>query len=140
MGLRIFVIDDEEGIRDTFRIHLEEQGHEVLTCDRPQACFSFKGHDCRNDYPCGHVLLIDHFLPGMNGLDFIEMMEKRGCKGAMRNKFLMSGDTTSIDQAKVIQLGCNLIQKPVCLDKLDEIINGVMKRVDPCEQLAELVF
>ena len=35
MKLRIFVIDDEESIRDTFKLHLEGQGHEVLTAPEP---------------------------------------------------------------------------------------------------------
>ena len=139
MNLRIFVIDDEESIRDSFRIHLEGQGHEVLTADKPHACAVFQGHDCDRDYPCGHMLLIDHFLPGMNGLDFIQMMEQRGCKGAMRNKVLMSGDTTAVDKEKAERLGCHIIQKPLTLGKLDQIVDEVQATVDLNEKLANLV-
>ena len=138
--MRIFVIDDEESIRDSFRMYLEDQGHEVLTADRPRSCAVFQGHDCDNDYPCGHLLLIDHFLPGMNGLDFIEMMGRRGCKGAVRNKVIMSGDTTAIDQNKADRLGCKVVQKPLTLGKLDQIIDEIQTTVDSNEKLAELAM
>jgi len=140
MGLRIFVIDDEECVRDSLQIHLEGQGHEVLTCERPHSCAVFQGHDCRNDSPCGHALFIDYFLPGMNGLDFIETMHQRGCKGLIRHKFLMSGDTTAIDHERAEKLGCQIIQKPLTLEIVDEIINDVQVAVDPDEHLADLVF
>jgi len=136
--VRIFIIDDEESIRDSFRMYLEDQGHEVLTADRPQACAVFQGHNCDKDYPCGHLLLIDHFLPGMNGLDFIEMMEKQGCRGMVRNKILMSGDSTAVDEDRVKRIGCKVIQKPFTFAMLDKVVDNAELAVDPDEKLADL--
>jgi len=133
LGLRIFVIDDEESIRDTFKWHLEDQGHEVMACDRPSTCTVFQDHDCQKERPCGHALFVDYYLPEINGLKFIEMMEKRGCKGATRNKILMSGDTTTIDEEKARDLGCRIIQKPITLDEVDAIIEEIERSFSPDE-------
>jgi CheY-like chemotaxis protein len=138
VSLRVFVIDDEACIRDTFKMYLEDQGHEVLTSDRPSGCAVYQGHDCQNDSPCGHALFIDYFMPGMNGLEFIEMMQKAGCKGMMQNKIIMSGDSTAIDQERAEELGCMIVQKPVSFHTLDKIIDTVQASVNSDEKLADL--
>jgi len=47
MKMRIFVIDDEECIRDTMQWHLEDQGHEVLTAHCPLICDIYQGYHCK---------------------------------------------------------------------------------------------
>lgn len=136
--IRVFVIDDEECIRDTFKMYLEDQGHEVLTSDRPSGCAVFQGHDCKNDLPCAHALFVDYFLPEMNGLEFIEKMQKGGCKGMLRNTILMSGDSTAIDIKNAEKLGCMVVQKPLTFDKLDKIMDIIKSTVDLNKKLADL--
>lgn len=138
MKLRIFVIDDEESIRDSFKWHLEEQGHEVMTAEVPALCAVFQGHDCEKDYPCGHALFIDYFFSETNAFDFIEKMEERGCRGMMRNKFVMSGDTTAINTDKALRLGCQVIQKPLDLGRLDELVSDVASRFPSGDRVSEL--
>jgi len=135
MALRIFVVDHEECIRDSFQLHLEEQGHEVLTANEPSSCLVYQGHDCTKDHPCGHALFIGYHLPKMNGLDFIEMMEDRGCKGIARNKILMSGNTTDIDLERAERLGCKVLQKPVSLQFIDQIVQEIEANVPEDETL-----
>lgn len=138
MKLRIFVIDDEESIRDIFRMHLEDQGHEVLTADSPLACPVFSEHDCDNDLPCGHVLFVDYFFDDLNGLDFLEKLERKGCKGVSRNKILMTGGAALVDQERVKKIGCKVVQKPITLSQIDRIISEIIPSLDPEEKLAEL--
>jgi len=138
MNLRIFVIDDEECIRTSFQWHLEDQGHEVLTAPAPEICQIYQGHTCTQDQACGDLLFVDYHLPKMTGLDFVELMEKRGCKGDPRNKVIISGNTTGIDMEKVAKIGCRVIQKPVSLEQVDAIIQEVVPRIDPDRSLADL--
>ena len=135
MSLRIFVIDRNESIRDSFQLHLEEQGHEVLTASEPAVCDVFRGHDCTRDRPCGHALFISYHFSGMNGLDFIERMQQKGCKGSVRHKILMSGDTTVIDMHRAHRLGCRVLQKPVNLTQVDAIIKEIEQTVPANETL-----
>ena len=71
----------------------------------------------------------------MNGLDFIEMMEKRGCKGSIRNKILMSGNLELVDLEKAKSLGCRVFQKPVSLNVIDELIFEIEESIPDNEQL-----
>jgi len=138
MRLRIFVIDDEQCIRDSFKWHLEDQGHEVLTAPEPVVCDIYKGHDCSEIYPCGDILFVDYNMPRMTGLEFVELMSQRGCKGHPSNKIIMSGDTTTIDMERVNRLGCQVIQKPVTLLRVDEIIDECKSRISEKRRLANL--
>lgn len=127
--MKILVIDDEECIRDTYRWHLEELGHEVLTAPEPMMCDVYNGHDCQKTHSCADLLIIDFNMPRVTGLEFIEMLSMRGCKSLSSNKVIISGDTTSIDMVKVKQLGCQVLQKPVPLDRLEEIVRDAEKRL-----------
>ena len=128
MKLKVFVIDDEESIRDTFRWHLEDMGHEVCTFAAPPECDVQSYCLCQQSTPCTDALLIDYNMPGMNGLDFIENQMSHGCKGNTRNVLLMSGDTTQVDIQKVAELGCHLEQKPLSLETLEKWISEVQLR------------
>jgi CheY-like chemotaxis protein len=128
MKLKIFVIDDEESIRDTFRWHLEDLGHEVSTFTSPVECDVQKHCLCKQHSPCADALLIDYNMPGMNGLDFIDNQKAHGCKGDIRNFLLMSGDTTQIDMNKAAELGLSVEQKPFALETLEQWISEVQLR------------
>lgn len=119
MQLRIFVIDDEECIRDTFRWHLEELGHEVVTAATPRVCDAYRNHDCQRELPCGDMLIIDYNLPKMNGLDFVEKMRRHGCIGMLHKVMLLSGSPTEIDMGRAERLGCDVREKPLRLHELE---------------------
>jgi len=138
LRLRIFVIDDEECIRDTFKWHLEELGHEVVTAAEPMLCDVYCGQDCQEDYPCGDLILCDYHMPKMNGLDFIEQMDRRGCNLPAKNKYIISGNTTAVDLKKAAVLGCHILEKPVSLERLEQITLEVKGNLDPRRKLADL--
>ncbi len=129
MRLKILIIDDEECIRDSFKWHLEDMGHKVVTAPEPMLCELYSGHDCQLEHPCADLILIDYRMPRMTGLEFIELLSKRGCIIHPENRVLISGDTTSIDMAKVKQLGCQVLQKPISLDTLDKVIFAAEKNL-----------
>ena len=138
MKLRIIVIDDEVSIRNPMQWHLEDQGHEVLTAAEPQLCSVYQGCECKENHPCGDILFVDFNMPRMNGLELVELMAQKGCKGHPNNKIIMSGDTSAIDAAKAREFGCIIEQKPLSLQRIDEIIEQCKTRVSPERKLADL--
>ena len=138
MKLRIAVIDDEESIRETFKMYLEDQGHYVFTAPEPVLCDVYNGHDCKGDYPCCDLMLIDYKMPKMTGVEFIQSMKSRGCKGLSSTKVLMSGDTGAINKEIAMQLGCQVIQKPLTFPMLDEITLNIKERLSPERKLADM--
>lgn len=136
--MRIIVIDDEECIRDTFKIYLEELGHEVITAEAPSDCDVFCSHGCCKGRPCGHVLFIDEYLPKTTGLQFVEEMIARGCSGVAKNLFIMSGNTDLVDKEKAEKMGCKILQKPVKFVELDYLLEECSINIDSDEMLAAI--
>lgn len=127
--LRIMIIEDEACIRDSLTWFLEDLGHEVIASSGPFNCDVYQGENCSRKVSCADVLLIDQHLPGMVGLDFIQILKERGCKGITSNMILMSGDTTSIDRKKAERLGCTVVQKPMSFEFLDDWLENVKLRM-----------
>ena len=138
MKLRIFVIDDEKSIRDTFQWHLEENGHDVIVAEEPLFCDMYHGCGCQEDHPCGDIFFVDYQMPRMTGLDFLEMIHKQGCKLNPANKYIMSGNLNVVDMDLVKAIGCNVLQKPVTLAKIDQIVEEVKQRISLDRQLTSV--
>ena len=136
--LRIFVIDDEISIRETMQWYLENQGHEVLTAPEPLLCDIYYDCECNEEDPCGDILFVDYNMPRMNGLELVELMSLRGCKGHPENKIIMSGDPSSIDREKAKDLGCTVEQKPINFKRVNEIIEKCKTRIRQDRKLADL--
>ncbi|PLY02853.1 MAG: hypothetical protein C0623_03090 [Desulfuromonas sp.] len=117
--MKILVIDDEKSIRDSLQWYLEDLGHEVIVESAPFHCHVYQGGDCTNALSCTDVLLIDYNMPDMNGLEFIQVLKERGCKGITKNMILMSGDAMAIDMDVAEKLGCTVVQKPMSFDFLN---------------------
>lgn len=118
MPPKVFLIDDEECIRDSIKWFLDDLGYDVVVANMPENCDVFHGHDCTKENPCGHALIIDHNMPSTNGIDFIEQLIKRGCKGMVSNMLVISGDIRQVDIDKATRIGCTVMQKPVSFKTL----------------------
>ena len=128
--LRIFVIDDEECIRDSIAMHLEAQGHEVITAESPFLCPAYNHTDCRLSGACADILFVDYNMPEMNGIELMQLLDEKGCRIPRDNRFLMSGAITAEMRAMAEVLGCGILEKPFRLELLDEIVDTVGKRTN----------
>ena len=124
---KIIVIDDEECIRDSFKWFLEDKGYHVITADCPTTCPIYHGDHCTQEQACGDLLFVDFNMPKMTGLEFIEQMAQKGCKAGPEKKFIMSGNPDAIEKDRVNTIGCKVLQKPVALAQLEQIISMATK-------------
>jgi CheY-like chemotaxis protein len=138
MKLRIFIIDDEESIRETYQMHLESLGHEVIALPDPSFCSVYMGAVCKVDNAFADILIIDYSMPRMNGLRLLELMEKKGGLTAARFKMILTGDATQIDQDVAKRLGCEVRQKPMRLSELEEWVNMLAKDIPADRKLVDL--
>ena len=138
MKLRIFIIDDEESIRETYQMHLEGLGHEVIALPDPSFCSVYMGAVCGMENACADILIIDYSMPRMTGLKLLELMEKKGGLTAARFKMILTGDATQIDRTVAQRLGCEVRQKPMRLSELEEGVNTLAKEISPDRKLADL--
>src|ERR1043166_7918348 len=69
-GHTILVVDDQEEVLESLRSLLKREGHEVLTAASGEGALEvFKEHEV-------HLLLVDYFMPRMNGEELIREIRK----------------------------------------------------------------
>jgi DNA-binding response OmpR family regulator len=115
----ILVVDDEEAIRESFRLFLEDEGYQVVTANDPSFCQAIMTDStCLLEAPCCDIVIVDYSMPKMNGLDFLEDRAKRQCKGVDIPTALMSGCLPEGGKKRLESMGCTFFQKPVLFSTL----------------------
>jgi len=129
--VRILIIDDEEAIRESMQMFLEDLGYDVRTAADPVSCaIACKDH-CQQAERCADVIFVDQTMPKMSGLEFLQRQAARGCKLAPQYKMLMTGDLTERLYHQAQELGCHVEQKPVRLDRVADFVLAAQKALYP---------
>jgi len=121
----ICVIDDEMSIRDTFKWHLEDQGHKVTAFDCPDEMISYCDKCFCREMPCFDVIFVDYNMLPISGLDFLIHSTLPHCKLPANRKFLMSGAFTNQTKTRAQGMGFRALHKPVYLHTLTEILESL---------------
>jgi FixJ family two-component response regulator len=104
---RIFIIDDDEAVRDSTQALLESHGHEVHKCASAEDFLS------RWNGVAG-CLIVDQTMSGMTGLDLLEQL----CdQGDQTPALLITGDRDPILEPRAKRIGVKLLHKPVPEDE-----------------------
>ena len=105
----ILIVDDERGIRETLRAVLEDEGYAV------EAVASGEEALCvveRRSFGC---VLLDVWLPGLDGLETLERMAAAGAGCAV---VMISGHGTIETAVHATKLGAfDFIEKPLSIEK-----------------------
>ncbi len=114
----VFIVDDDEGIRDLLSLMIEKEGYAVETFDSAESFL--RGHVAQ----APRCLLTDVDLPGISGLELLE-----GLAGKHNLPIIvMSGRTDQLISAKAINSGAiDFFQKPFDGFELIARINQVMR-------------
>jgi len=88
-------------------------------------CKGDMGLLCHKEQPCVDVMSVGYFMPGVNAFQAIEALTERGCKTDLKNIFIMTGDVTAIESEKTFKLGCTVLQKPVRLKEITDLMENV---------------
>ncbi len=141
MKIRIFVIDDEKMITTMFKDLFNEQEYEIIVADEPTSCMVYNGNQCKHEYSCGDIFFIDKDMPKMNGIEFIEFIEymgKKGCKGLMKNKVLMSGNISEKEVKLAKEFGCRVLHKPFSLSSVLALVEEMKESIPPDRRIEPL--
>jgi FixJ family two-component response regulator len=112
----VFVVDDDDAVRDSLKVLLELQSFSVETFE---TCRDFLASEFE-DAVC---LVLDIHLPGINGFDLMETM-KREKRNLPTILITARSDNAIRDRAKALG-AVALFEKP-----LD--FNGLMSAIDSC--------
>ena len=103
MALTLDIIDDDEAVRDSTRALLESYGYTV------------RDYACAEDYLRGATqpadcLLVDQHMPGMTGLDLLELLRS---KGSRIPALMLTGRSDPTLEPRAMRIGVKLLHKPV---------------------------
>ncbi|MEW6417103.1 MAG: sigma-54 dependent transcriptional regulator [Nitrospirota bacterium] len=111
----ILIIDDDESVRDSLKVFLEEKGYKVTTASGGQAGIDLLKKEKFD------VFLIDLIMPGMGGLDVIKELSAFNINTPGIVVTAYASVQTAVDAMK---LGAfDYVTKPFVLDELMIIIN-----------------
>jgi two-component system, NtrC family, nitrogen regulation response regulator NtrX len=115
----ILVVDDEADIRKSLRGVLEDEGYKVSTAESGEACLDVlktRSFD---------VVLLDIWLPGIDGLETLERIKEREDPPEV---IIISGHGTIETAVRATKLGAfDFIEKPLSLDRTLILIKNAMQ-------------
>lgn len=118
MSGRVFIVDDDEAVRDSLKLLLESYGMEV---EEFGSTADFARQYRRHADAC---LILDQHLPGSTGLDFLSSREGAGLGLPV---ILLTGRADSALRARAAQLGVSaFLEKPVADDTLLAAIRNAL--------------
>ena len=117
----ILVVDDERDIRESLKGILEDEGYKVLLAASGEACLEeLKKRSCE-------VILLDIWLPGMDGLDTLARVRELPADDAPE-VVMISGHGTIETAVRATKLGAfDFLEKPLSLEKTLIVIKNALE-------------
>lgn len=124
--MKAVIIDDDPSVRALLATTLHRRGYEVVVYHNPKECplYSFDTCPCQADKPCPSIIISDFDMPNVNGVEFIEILRKRGCK--CPNIALVSGSIFSGEELeRASKLKIKFFAKPFHRSQINEWLDQI---------------
>jgi two-component system nitrogen regulation response regulator NtrX len=116
----ILLVDDEAGVRASLGAVLRDEGYNVDTVDSGEACLDQVTHQAYE------VILLDVWLPGVDGLATLERLRERGVDAQV---IMISGHASVEAAVRATKLGAfDFIEKPLSLDKTVLTVRNALRQ------------
>lgn len=120
MADSILIVDDEQGIRDTLRAVLEDEGYITDAVATGEECL--KAIE-RRAYGC---VLLDVWLPGIDGLETLQRLGEAGSEAAV---VIISGHGNIETAVRATKLGAfDFIEKPLSIEKTILTVRNALRQ------------
>src|SRR6202051_1848200 len=119
-GVRVLVVDDEPGIRQSLGGVLEDEGYLVQSVESGEACLTELG---LQNY---ELVLLDIWLPGMDGMETLGRIQETPLPD--RPSVVMISGHGNIETAvKATKLGAfDFLEKPLSIQKLTVVLKNAL--------------
>jgi CheY-like chemotaxis protein len=113
--MKVLVVEDEAPVADIFSDFIRERGHEPLVAGSAEA-----GLEMLDRYH-PDAMILDLYLPGMNGVQFLQLVRDR--RPALPS-VVVSGIASEEEAGQCLRLGAlDVLRKPVSLDRLEATLD-----------------
>jgi two-component system, LuxR family, response regulator FixJ len=113
----VLVIDDDPAVRNSLKFALEVEGFSVQVYPTGTALLD------EDDMPKSGCLVADYNLPGMNGLDLLQLLRERDVR---LPAILITSHPTDAVRSRATSAGVRLIEKPLLNDTLFQCIRSAL--------------
>ena len=130
--LHIIVYEDDPTLGSMLSMALRQQGHKVDTYEDPSFCPTYKDleSECPHRKPCADVIITDHNMPNITGVEYLSLQQTHGCKIKAENKAIVTGAVMNPEtQERIDSLGCRLFRKPFRLVEILQWIDECSDRL-----------
>lgn len=139
---RILIVEDEDLIRETISLALEEEGYEVLAVGDGRAALEIVHNTPqtpREDEAAVDLIILDLMLPGVNGLDFCRLIRREGYNLPI---LILSAKGSETDRVVGLEVGADdYLTKPFGMRELIARCRAMLRRHrSGTEQVAVLRF
>jgi two-component system alkaline phosphatase synthesis response regulator PhoP len=118
----IFVVDDDEDIRELLKYNLEKNGHHVVTCENGIVCIE-KLTSKKPD-----LILLDVMMPGMDGIEVCENVKSTPENSDVLICFLTARSEDYSQIAGLEAGGDDYVAKPIKPKVLMSRVNALLRR------------
>jgi len=120
MSESILIVDDERGIRETLTAVLRDEGFAAEAVESGEECLQALGHRA---YGC---ILLDVWLPGINGLETLRRMRESNSDAAV---VIISGHGNIETAVRATKLGAfDFIEKPLSIEKTMLTVRNALRQ------------
>jgi CheY-like chemotaxis protein len=127
MGTPVLVVDDDEGVRESLRWILEDEGYIVYEAPNGSPAL-----ERLRDNPNGMVVLLDVNMPGVDGMDVMRAVEEQEQLAARHAYIVMTANGRTLPLAFVKQLTrlqTPVLTKPFDLEKLLDTVAAAAEKI-----------
>jgi two-component system, cell cycle response regulator CpdR len=120
--LRILVAEDYKELADAYKMALEERGHVVITtrdgieCIQTYKEFVKPGNENKTDKLYFDLVILDHYMPGMDGIDVAKEIQNINPK--QRIIFITGGGKSVLRKLREVKENVEFMNKPFTLQAL----------------------
>src|SRR5687767_10785126 len=116
----ILIVDDEPGVRSALGGVLRDEGYEVDAVDSGEACLERLGREVYD------VVVLDVWLPGMDGLQTLARMRERQVDTQV---VIISGHGNIESAVRAIKMGAfDFVEKPLSLEKTVLVVRNALRQ------------
>jgi two-component system nitrogen regulation response regulator NtrX len=120
MKSSVLIVDDEAGVRSALSGVLRDEGYQVDAVDSGEACLD---RVARAPYD---VIVLDIWLPGLDGLATLERLRQRHVDAPV---VMISGHGNIESAVRAIKMGAfDFVEKPLSLDKAVLVVGNAVRQ------------
>jgi two-component system alkaline phosphatase synthesis response regulator PhoP len=135
---KIFVVDDDDDIRELLKYNLEINGHDVVTCENGLICKE-RLKECKPD-----LILLDVMMPEMDGIELCECIKSSIEYRDILVCFLTARNEDYSQIAGLESGGDDYVAKPIKPKVLMSRVNALLRRkelaISKNDQILEIII